>query len=191
LFLQVFICGVIYCHSSHLLPICCSYCCSHLLFPFVAHLLFPFVVPICCSHLLLSFVVPVCDSYLLCLFVVPICCSYLLFPFVIPICDSHLLFSFVILICDSHLLFLFFLFVVPVQARRPRSVGVSGSFDKWAVRRPMTWDPSLQAFVLNLALPPGKHFYKIVVDGVWMLNSNHPTETDVSGNVNNILVCGV
>ncbi|BGP25019.1 Cruciform DNA binding protein [Rhodotorula toruloides] len=44
------------------------------------------------------------------------------------------------------------------------------------------------SFVGHVQLPFGKKvLYKYVVDGQWMPNHNEPTETDLSGNVNNVL----
>lgn len=69
---------------------------------------------------------------------------------------------------------------------RPHAVAVSGSFDNWQVRRPMTWDNGIQAFSISLALRPGRYVYKLIVDGDWTLNPEAPIEKDVNGNVNNV-----
>ncbi|PFH35371.1 hypothetical protein BESB_062580 [Besnoitia besnoiti] len=70
---------------------------------------------------------------------------------------------------------------------RPRTVAVAGSFDDWHVRRPLVWDNALQAFVISLALRPGKYFYKLVVDGEWVCVADAPKHRDASGNENNLL----
>eukprot|EP01056_Protomagalhaensia_sp_Gyna25_P000299 Protomagalhaensia_sp_Gyna_25__298@NODE_113_length_5155_cov_105_540070_g89_i0_p2_GENE_NODE_113_length_5155_cov_105_540070_g89_i0NODE_113_length_5155_cov_105_540070_g89_i0_p2_ORF_typecomplete_len545_score69_55AMPK1_CBM/PF16561_5/9_1e21Glycos_transf_1/PF00534_20/8_1e21Glyco_transf_5/PF08323_11/3e20Glyco_trans_1_4/PF13692_6/8_9e03Glyco_trans_1_4/PF13692_6/2_5e10Glyco_trans_4_4/PF13579_6/0_0016Glyco_trans_4_4/PF13579_6/1_2e04Glyco_trans_4_4/PF13579_6/1_5e03Glyco_transf_4/PF13439_6/0_11Glycogen_syn/PF len=77
---------------------------------------------------------------------------------------------------------------VPSTGSRPRSVAVSGSFDGWRVRRPLTWDNSLQAFVATLALPSGRYIFKFIVDGDWVCCSDLPCEKDSSGIMNNVLV---
>lgn len=84
--------------------------------------------------------------------------------------------------------------LVPVKIRytpklgiRPRAVAVSGSFDDWQVRRPMSWDNALQAFSINMAVRPGRYVYKLIVDGDWTLNPDAQADKDASGNLNNVL----
>lgn len=84
--------------------------------------------------------------------------------------------------------------LVPVKLRytprgsaKPRAVAVSGSFDNWQVRRPMTWEHAVQTFTLNLALPPGKYTYKLIVDGDWELNPDDRVEVE-GGIRNNVFV---
>ncbi|CBZ50111.1 granule-bound starch synthase WX-TsB protein,related [Neospora caninum Liverpool] len=68
-----------------------------------------------------------------------------------------------------------------------RQAEVEGTFDDWRVRRPLAWDNALQAFVLSLALRPGKYFYKLVVDGEWVCVADAPKQIDSLGNENNFL----
>eukprot|EP01054_Gregarina_sp_Poly1_P010510 Gregarina_sp_Poly_1__10509@NODE_771_length_6345_cov_302_800414_g302_i1_p1_GENE_NODE_771_length_6345_cov_302_800414_g302_i1NODE_771_length_6345_cov_302_800414_g302_i1_p1_ORF_typecomplete_len1506_score271_50Glyco_transf_5/PF08323_11/2_1e35Glycos_transf_1/PF00534_20/2_6e21AMPK1_CBM/PF16561_5/1_8e20Glyco_trans_1_4/PF13692_6/1_4e09Alphaamylase/PF00128_24/3_8e05Glyco_trans_4_4/PF13579_6/0_022Glyco_trans_4_4/PF13579_6/9_5e03Glyco_transf_4/PF13439_6/9_8e03Glyco_transf_4/PF13439_6/0_029Melibiase/PF02065_ len=77
---------------------------------------------------------------------------------------------------------------VPSPGTRPRSVAVSGSFDDWRVRRPLTWDNSMQAFSATLALPSGRHIFKFIVDGDWVCCPEMPSEKDSAGILNNVLV---
>eukprot|EP01069_Polyplicarium_translucidae_P007222 Polyplicarium_translucidae@DN3074_c0_g2_i3.p4 len=70
---------------------------------------------------------------------------------------------------------------------RPRTVALSGSFDNWCVRRPMVWENSTQEFAISLTLPRGRHLYKLIVDGDWMLNPGKPKELDSSHVENNVI----
>ena len=67
------------------------------------------------------------------------------------------------------------------------SVQVCGSFDKWQVRHPLTYDPIKSQWNLTLKVKKGKYFYKYIVDGEWVVNNNEPTETEESGIVNNVV----
>lgn len=77
---------------------------------------------------------------------------------------------------------------VPPPGTRPRSVAVSGSFDDWRVRRPLSWDNAMQAFTATLALPTGRHIFKFIVDGDWVCCADMPIEKDSAGIMNNVLV---
>ncbi|KAI0564293.1 carbohydrate-binding module family 48 protein [Gracilaria domingensis] len=65
------------------------------------------------------------------------------------------------------------------------SVFVTGSFADWKEQRPVVTDDG--SYKVTLALPPGKHLYKFVVDGQWFYDITQPTEADSEGNVNNIV----
>ena len=67
------------------------------------------------------------------------------------------------------------------------SVQVCGSFDKWQVRHPLTYDPMKSQWNLTLKIKKGKFFYKYIVDGEWVVNNNEPTETEENGIVNNVV----
>eukprot|EP00921_Rhytidocystis_pertsovi_P013784 GHVQ01022382.1.p1 GENE.GHVQ01022382.1~~GHVQ01022382.1.p1 ORF type:complete len:1848 (+),score=155.63 GHVQ01022382.1:2238-7781(+) len=78
---------------------------------------------------------------------------------------------------------------VPHAGRsRPRTVALAGSFDDWRVRRPLSWDNALQAFIISVALQPGRYMYKLIVDGDWLCNTEDIMEKDALGNINNVLV---
>jgi len=63
-------------------------------------------------------------------------------------------------------------------------VQVAGEFNGWtpqaAERRETGWE-------LKLNLQPGRYQYKWVVDGNWLVDTTQKTETDESGNQNNVL----
>jgi hypothetical protein len=69
-----------------------------------------------------------------------------------------------------------------------RLVTLSGAFNNW--------NPSTTVFargrgewLCRIDLAPGKHQYKFVVDGQWIVDPGNPnTEEDSSGNVNSVLV---
>eukprot|EP00742_Colponemidia_sp_Colp-10_P005221 GILJ01005578.1.p1 GENE.GILJ01005578.1~~GILJ01005578.1.p1 ORF type:complete len:1904 (+),score=304.73 GILJ01005578.1:50-5761(+) len=71
---------------------------------------------------------------------------------------------------------------------RPKAVLLTGSFDAWATRRPLKWDNSIGAYLLEVAIPPGKYSFKFVVDGNWVLGPGQATELDNAGNLNNVIV---
>eukprot|EP00917_Polyrhabdina_sp_WS-2016_P011033 GHVP01024186.1.p1 GENE.GHVP01024186.1~~GHVP01024186.1.p1 ORF type:complete len:2011 (-),score=317.95 GHVP01024186.1:3954-9986(-) len=77
---------------------------------------------------------------------------------------------------------------IPADRQKHRVVAISGSFDEWSVRRPMSWDNASQAFIINLGMPSGKHYYKLIVDGDWMVNPSEAKEIDSLGNENNIVI---
>ncbi|KAF8819156.1 putative glycogen synthase, partial [Cardiosporidium cionae] len=78
-------------------------------------------------------------------------------------------------------------YVPPSGKPRPRSVAITGSFEDWGVRRPLSWDNALQAFVTTIPLEPGKYRYKLIVDGDWLCNPDDTTDIDEMGNINNII----
>ena len=73
------------------------------------------------------------------------------------------------------------------DGKKLSSVQVCGSFDKWQVRHPLTYDPMKSQWNLTLKIKKGKFFYKYIVDGEWVVNNNEPTETEESGIVNNVV----
>ena len=69
-----------------------------------------------------------------------------------------------------------------------KSVNVAGSFNQWnATANPMK-KTGVNRWELSLALPPGSHSYKLVVDGQWRLDpSNKQKSADGGGNENSML----
>lgn len=69
-----------------------------------------------------------------------------------------------------------------------KSVQLTGGFDRWQVRHPMTYDHGRGFWHITLQIPRGRYLYKFVVDGnTWVYSFDHPTTKDELGNVNNLL----
>ncbi|MET0625043.1 MAG: serine hydrolase [Pyrinomonadaceae bacterium] len=67
-------------------------------------------------------------------------------------------------------------------------VALAGSFNNWQQTHTL-FAREGDEWVCRVDLPPGKHAYKFVVDGNWMLDPGNPrTENDGNGNVNSILI---
>lgn len=64
---------------------------------------------------------------------------------------------------------------------------VAGSFDGWKVHHPMTRVGSRGPFTSTIDVSPGKVYYKFIVDGAWTISDASATETDASGNRNNVV----
>jgi starch synthase len=69
----------------------------------------------------------------------------------------------------------------------PQSVQICGSFDKWQVRHPLSYDTMKNQWVITLKVKKGKYTYKYVVDGNWVINDKEPTMKESNGIVNNVL----
>jgi len=68
------------------------------------------------------------------------------------------------------------------------SVQLVGSFDKWQIRHSMTFDHTKNMWHITLQLPKGRYHYKFVIDGTqWVYSHDHHSESDSSGNMNNVL----
>jgi hypothetical protein len=74
--------------------------------------------------------------------------------------------------------------------RKPSSVQVCGSFDKWQVRHPLTFDPLYNKWSITLKVKKGTHFYKYIVDGEWVISKIEKTMKDPSGYINNFITIG-
>ncbi|MGQ9901052.1 MAG: alpha amylase N-terminal ig-like domain-containing protein [Fimbriimonadales bacterium] len=68
-------------------------------------------------------------------------------------------------------------------------VYLAGSFNQWQPRMtPMTPDADRRVWTLTLALPPGAHQYKFVVNGTdWRTDPTAPTVDDGNGNLNSVV----
>jgi starch synthase len=72
-----------------------------------------------------------------------------------------------------------FLFTYKTQGIRLQSVQLTGSFDKWQIRHPLSYDHAKASWYVTLLLPKGKFFYKFIIDGsTWVHSFDHPTERD-------------
>jgi hypothetical protein len=71
--------------------------------------------------------------------------------------------------------------------KKPASVQICGSFDKWQVRHPLTYDPLKCKWSITLKIKKGKYYYKYIVDGQWVLSKHEKSEKDSSGILNNVV----
>jgi hypothetical protein len=70
-----------------------------------------------------------------------------------------------------------------------KSVKVSGDFNKWQGN--YMRQTGYGIWVARLELPEGKHHYKFIVDGEWIVDpENRHTETDEMGNSNSVIQVG-
>ncbi|KAK4335149.1 hypothetical protein RTBOTA2_003910 [Rhodotorula toruloides] len=76
----------------------------------------------------------------------------------------------------------------PSEKGHGSTIVATGTFDDWKCSLPPLTKQADGSFAGHVQLPFGKKvLYKYVVDGQWMPNHDEPTETDFSGNVNNVL----
>ena len=74
---------------------------------------------------------------------------------------------------------------------RPKTVQLTGSFDKWQIRHPLQYDHAKGSWHVTLQLPRGRYIYKYIIDGNnWVHSFDHPTERDSGGNINNYIELG-
>ncbi|KAF9045953.1 carbohydrate-binding module family 48 protein, partial [Hymenopellis radicata] len=67
----------------------------------------------------------------------------------------------------------------------PSTVIVTGTFDQWSSSITLTKEGA--GFKATTRIPwEEKIAYKFIVDGNWTTTPSQPTETDASGNVNNV-----
>jgi hypothetical protein len=71
------------------------------------------------------------------------------------------------------------------DGKKLSSVQVCGSFDKWQVRHPLTYDPVKNVWNITLKVKKGKYFYKYIVDGQWVVNNKEQTVKESNGIENN------
>ena len=71
------------------------------------------------------------------------------------------------------------------DGKKLSSVQVCGSFDKWQVRHPLTYDPVKNQWNITLKVKKGKYFYKYIVDGQWVVNNKEQTVKESNGIENN------
>lgn len=76
---------------------------------------------------------------------------------------------------------------LPETLHKPSSVQICGSFDKWQVRHPLTFDPLFGKWSVTRKIRKGIHFYKYIVDGDWVVNKEDKISKDSSGNINNFI----
>ena len=71
---------------------------------------------------------------------------------------------------------------------RPNSVLLSGSFDKWQVKHPLSYNSLKDRWTLTLNLKTGKHYFKYIIDGIWQINPKESSELGKDGIINNYII---
>ena len=68
-----------------------------------------------------------------------------------------------------------------------KRVFIAGTFNHWKIKKDaLRQGPD--GWTTIIPLYSGKHFYKFIVDGEWMIDPNNPiSESDVEGNINSVL----
>lgn len=79
-------------------------------------------------------------------------------------------------------------FIYPGRAEQ--RVVVAGDFNNWSpAAAPMTFDPTINAHSVTLAVPPGRRQYRLVIDGRWQADPHNPeTNANAFGEVNSVVV---
>jgi chromosome partitioning protein len=79
------------------------------------------------------------------------------------------------------------LFVQP--ANSGQTMSVAGTFNNWsATSHPMQRNDEYGVFELCIPLPPGKHYYRLVIDGAWTADSyNNVCEVNPFGEANSVI----
>ena len=97
------------------------------------------------------------------------------------IINEHNTFNSILLVGD------YIVFKLP-QNLDAKQVILSGSFNDWDTRQ-LQMEKSSDAWFVEVPLSPGKHLYKFIVDGEWLLDPvNQLSQVDKEGNVNSVLL---
>lgn len=72
-------------------------------------------------------------------------------------------------------------------SKKPSSVQICGSFDKWQVRHPLAFDPIYNKWSVTLKIKKGTHHFKYIVDGNWVVSRTDKTLKDPNGYENNVI----
>ena len=70
---------------------------------------------------------------------------------------------------------------------KPNEVDLSGSFDSWSHKHKLSYDSVNNKWTICIMLPKGKHFYKFLADGNWVLNQDVKSEQAEDGISNNVV----
>ena len=71
--------------------------------------------------------------------------------------------------------------------RNPKNVFISGSFDNWKEKHPLTYNQTMGKWACTLKLKKGKYLYKYIIDGNWEINPNELSERGNDGITNNVI----
>ena len=78
-------------------------------------------------------------------------------------------------------------FTIKFEQGKPNDVKLSGSFDNWSFQYNCEYDQGKNAFCTRIMLPRGKHLYKYIADGNWIINQAAWSEKGEDGNLNNYI----
>lgn len=80
--------------------------------------------------------------------------------------------------------------VFQLETKPGSMVSVAGSFNNWDSKKdPMKDNQDSGCFKAALALPPGRHEYKFVVNGEWCVDPQCPVSTPNSaGSLNSVIL---
>ena len=78
-------------------------------------------------------------------------------------------------------------FMNKIFFRMPKEVCISGEFDGWKEKHPLSYNGDLGKWVCTLKISKGKYLYKYIVDGNWEINHNDFSVSSGDGYVNNII----
>ena len=78
-------------------------------------------------------------------------------------------------------------FMNKIFFRMPKEVFISGDFDEWKEKHPLSYEKDLGKWACTLKMKKGKYFYKYIVDDNWEINHNDISISDDDGNVNNVI----
>ena len=73
------------------------------------------------------------------------------------------------------------------KGKQPKSVLLCGSFTNWKDKYPLKYDPLGDKWSITLRLDKGKHYYKYIVNDVWIVNPMERHERGNDGYDNNIV----
>ena len=73
------------------------------------------------------------------------------------------------------------------ENRKPNSVLICGSFDKWQVKHPLAYDKIFEKWGVTLKIKRGTYQYKYIVDGNWEINPKEKSVKGEDGIVNNVI----
>ena len=72
------------------------------------------------------------------------------------------------------------------KGKQPKTVLLCGSFSNWKEQLPLTFESFNERWSITLRLQRGKHSYKYIVDGKWVINPMERHENQ-GGNENNVI----
>ena len=78
-------------------------------------------------------------------------------------------------------------FSYKLNNRYPKNVFVSGSFDDWKEKHPLSYNQTMGKWTCTLKIKKGKYFYKYIIDGNWEINPAEPNIRGNDGIINNVI----
>ena len=78
-------------------------------------------------------------------------------------------------------------FSIKFQDCQPKDVLLSGSFDNWSFKYKLDYDQGKNVWSTRIMLNKGKHVYKYIADGNWVINQDAWSEKEEDGTLNNYI----